>query len=415
MDILGILSLLLAFSALFAWLNIKFLNLPTSIVMMLFGILSSGIILLLGLFVSDELIDKVDKVLIGFNFSDFLLDIVLSFLLFAGALHIDLKKLAEAKWPILSFASLGVLMSTFLIGTLLYYSLLLAGSPIPYIHCLLFGSIISPTDPIAVLGIMKKMSLPKMLETKISGESLFNDGIAVVIFATLFDAASKGTEALTFGHIGFFVMEEIGGGVLLGLATGYIGYYLLKAIDHYQTEVLITLALVLGSYYLASQLHFSGPLAVVIAGLIIGRTGTAIHMSDTTRDYVNKFWEMIDEILNTALFLLMGLEVLIISFTIGQILIGLIISVSLIFIRYFSLLLPSLVFGFLKGFKEHTLKILTWGGLRGGISIALALSLPMDMNRSIILTITYVVVVFSIFIQGLSIEKFINYYEKKEV
>lgn len=406
-------AFLLVFSAVFSWFNIRFIKLPASIGLMLLGIIFSLIVLISGSF-SLRFHEQIKDILLQIDFSEFVLDFLLSFLLFAGALHTDINKLANSRWPILVFATFGVVISTFLVGTALFYGLPLMGIQIKYVHCLLFGALISPTDPIAVMGILKKMNLSEKLESKITGESLFNDGLAVVLFTTLYQIGLNGTEEVTVENIGLVLLQEIGGGLLLGLAAGYIAYLLIRSIDHYQTEVLITVALVIGSYTLASFLHFSGPLTVVLAGLIIGNKSRTNAMSHQSLDYVNKFWEMIDEILNTALFLLMGFEVLVVDLTPRHFVIGILASIAVVVSRYFSLSLPSFLFGLKKTFEPNTLKILTWGGLRGGISIALALSIHPAMDRDFLVALTYVVVLFSIFAQGLTIEKVINYLNRKQ-
>lgn len=378
---------------------------------MLFGLALSLLVQGIGA-ISPAFESSVENMLAKVDFTEVLLEFMLSFLLFAGALHIDIHKLASSKWPVITFATVGVLLSAFLIGTLLFYGLKLTDISVEYIHCLLFGALISPTDPIAVMGILKKAGLPEKLELKITGESLFNDGVGVVLFIALFQIAQKGFENVSSGFIGELLLEEIGGGILLGFILGYLGFILIRSIDHYQTEVLITLAIVMGGYAFASYLHFSGPLAMVVAGLFIGNRGRALAMSDITLDYTNKFWEMIDEILNATLFLLIGLEVMVIDFPTIYIIIGLIAAVTIVGIRYISLAIPSLLLGFRKTFEPNTLPVLTWGGLRGGISIALALSLTIDMHRNFFTSITYVVVLFSIIIQGMTIEKLINYLRK---
>lgn len=414
MSLLAIFSFLLVFSALFSWINIRFIKLPANIGLMLLGIAFSLIVLISGSFFL-PFHQQVRDILLRIDFSEFVLDFLLSFLLFAGALHTDIGKLANSRWSILTFATFGVVISTFLIGTALFFGLPLIGIQIKYVHCLLFGALISPTDPIAVMSILKKMKLPEKLEAKITGESLFNDGMAVVLFAVLFQIGLYGTDNITAENVGLILLKEIGGGLLLGLVSGYVAYLLIRSIDHYQTEVLITVALVIGSYTLATHLHFSGPLTVVLAGLLLGSKSRDTAMSEQSLDYVHKFWEMIDEILNTALFLLMGFEVLVVKLTFKHFMIGILAAAALIVSRYLSLSIPSILFGLKRTFEPNTLKIMTWGGLRGGISIALALSIHPSMDRDFIVTLTYVVALFSIFVQGLTIEKVIAYFNKKHM
>jgi CPA1 family monovalent cation:H+ antiporter len=312
----------------------------------------------------------------------------------------------------MSFATLGVLLSTFLIGGAVYFLIPFFYEPVGFIYCLLFGALISPTDPIAVLGILKKAGVPKQLETKIVGESLFNDGVGVVVFLTLFQVAQQGLENVSGGEIGILLLEEIGGGIALGLVLGYFAWKLMKRIDHYQTEVLITLAVVFGGNTIAHWLHFSAPLAMVVAGLFIGNHGVKTAMSDLTIDYLTKFWEVIDEILNAVLFVIIGLELVIISFEGAYTWIGIIAIPLVLLIRAIALWLPSAALGLRKTYQQNTLRIMTWGGLRGGISIALALSLQEGMYREMFTSVTYIVVLFSIIVQGLTIAPYINHLKK---
>lgn len=390
-------------SAVFAYLNERYIKFPATIGLMILGLGLSSIILLLGHF-SFDIIHSATKFIKSVDFSDILLDFMLSFLLFAGALHIDWDRLHKSRWPVISFASLGVLLSAFTVGTLLYFCIDLLGASIPYIHCLLFGALISPTDPIAVLGILKKANVPKSMEIKIVGESLFNDGIGVVTFIVIYRIAQRGLEEVSINDVGIILLKEVAGGIGFGLALGYLGFRLLKSIDHYQTEVLLTLALVMGGYLLANSLGFSGPLAMATSGLLIGNEGKDKAMSTITLDYTFKFWEIVDEILNAALFVLIGLELLVVPFKWQFLWLGLISIPIAMGARYGSLALISTVMGFKNQFEPSTLSIMTWGGLRGGISIALALSIPDSMNNKLIVTITYIVVLFSIVVQGLTIE-----------
>ncbi len=407
MDIVNIFGGILVLSAVFAFLNKRYINLPTTISLMIAGLFLSLLVQVLGEF-SPSFRSGVQNTLARLDFTEFLLEFLLSFLLFAGAMHTNLEKLKTFKWPILSFATIGVLMSTFLIGVSLYYLLLLIGSPVAFIYCLLFGALISPTDPIAVLGILKKAKAPESLEIKITGESLFNDGVGVVIFLVVFKIAKSGLDQIHFSEVVHLLAMEILGGVGLGFLIGYLGYRMMKSIDHYQTEVLITLAVVMGGYSLATYLHFSGPLAMVVAGLLIGNQGVKRAMSPVTRDYVQKFWEMIDEILNAVLFVLIGLELILIPFQFTYVTVGLIVTALVLAVRYVSLAFPSYVLKFKKTFAPNALPIMTWGGLRGGISIALALSLQPEMEKEFIVAITYTVVLFSLIIQGLTIEKLVK-------
>lgn len=301
------------------------------------------------------------------------------------------------------FATFGVLLSTFLIGTLFYFLAELIAHPIAYIYCLLFGALISPTDPIAVLGILKEANAPKKLEIKIVGESLFNDGVGVVVFLVLLSIAQRGIASVEAEEVGLLFFEEVFGGLALGLVLGWLAFKLMKSIDHYETEVLLTLALVMGLYALASYLHFSGPLAVVVAGILIGNKSPETAWSSVTQNYVDKFWELIDVFLNAILFVLIGLELLIITINTEYILLGLLAIPIALVSRYLALSGPIILFRKKLDFIPKTGLLMTWGGIRGGISIALALSLEPIMERELFLTVTYVIVVFSIIIQGLSI------------
>ncbi len=407
MEIVNIFSIILVLSAVFAYVNKRYINIPTTISLMIAGLFLSILVQFFAV-ISPDFVHVVEEGLTVLNFPEFLLEFLLSFLLFAGAMHTNLEKLKAFKWPILSFATIGVMLSTFIIGGLFYGLLYLIGQPIDFIYCLLFGALISPTDPIAVLGILKKAKAPESLEIKITGESLFNDGIGVVVFLTIFKIAKSGIANVHFTDVAHLLVTEIAGGVGLGLVLGYLGYRMMKAIDHYQTEVLISLAMVMGGYSLANYLHFSGPLAMVIAGLFIGNHGVELAMSDITKDYVHKFWEMIDEILNAVLFVLIGLELILIPFQTSYLIIGLVTTVLVLLVRYFTLAVPSKLLKFDKTFAPNALLIMTWGGLRGGISIALALSLTPIMEKEIIVAITYIVVLFSLIIQGLTIEKLVT-------
>ncbi|WKK80702.2 cation:proton antiporter [Marivirga arenosa] len=409
MNIFQIITLLIVISALFSYLNVRFFKLPTTIGLMIMAMLFTlGITI--SSFFTDVLLNNAVEIISSIDFKEVLLDVMLSFLLFAGALHTKLSHIKTQRYPILMFATFGVLVSTILIGSLTFYLLNFMNLPISFMQALLFGALISPTDPIAVLGILKKAGAPKRLETKIVGESLFNDGVGVVIFLVLFQLAANPEADISIGHISFLFFEEVGGGILLGLGLGYATYWMLKSIDNYETEVMLTLAMVMGGYLLASSLHFSGPLAMVVAGLFLGNdTQRQSSMSEITERYVDKFWEILDVFLNAILFVLIGLEVLILSFEDNYIIAGLILIPISLICRYLALLGPIQIFKKKLDFVPRTGLIMTWGGLRGGISIALALSLTDEMNRELIVAITYIIVVFSIIVQGLTVEKVLKW------
>jgi len=380
---------------------------------MTIGVMLIGLLMSLGLLALKplglDLTIQASAILGAIDFNQTLMHGMLSYLLFAGALHVNLTDLANQKWLIASLATLGVLASTAIIGVLLWFILGLLGIDLPFIYCLVFGALISPTDPIAVLAILRTANAPKSLETKITGESLFNDGIGVVIFLLVSGFAFGGID-ITVSSVIIFFLEEALGGVVFGFIVGGITYAMLKRVDNYQVEILLTLALVTGGYALAEALHFSAPIAVVVAGLMIGNHGRMLAMSENTREHLDTFWELIDEILNAVLFVLIGLEILVITFESQLLVAGGLAIVIVLFARFISVGVP--VF-FIRKFRELTpgvTKILTWGGLRGGISVALALSLPASAEREIILAITYCVVVFSILVQGLTIGKLIKRY-----
>jgi len=406
MKLFNILAILITLSAGFSYLNHRFIRLPTTIGLMIIALLVSLGLAVIGPFAFGLKADA-QQLLASVDFDETLLHGMLSFLLFAGALHVNLSNLARQKWIIGLLATFGVLGSTMIIGFISLWVLSLLGIDIPLIYCLLFGALISPTDPIAVLGILKKVGVPESLETKITGESLFNDGVAVVVFL-IFLKIATGTHEITAALVlGLFVKEALGG-VVFGLLIGWIAYWMLKSIDNYQVEVLITLALVTGGFALADELHISGPIAIVVAGLLIGNHGRLLAMSDTVRRHLDTFWELVDEVLNAVLFVLLGLEVLVLTFTREYFIAGVLLIPLLLMARFISVGGPVLIMRLFRSFSPHVVKILTWGGLRGGISVALALSLPPGEYREVILAITYMIVVFSIIVQGLTIGRLVR-------
>lgn len=401
MRLFDIIAILITLSALFSWLNYRFLKLPTAIGLMLIALLMS-LGLQLPLPFAGDFEHQAQFMLDSIDFDETLLHGMLSFLLFAGALHVNLYDLAEQKWVISILATAGVMGATLLIagGAWLLFDLL--GLSIPLIYCLLFGALISPTDPIAVLGILKSAGAPKSLETKITGESLFNDGVAVVVFLVIAQIAAGGVDVSIGGVLKLFAQEAVGG-LVFGLGAGGLAYLMLKRVDNYQVEVLITLALATGGYAVAEHLHLSAPIAIVVAGLLIGNHGRSQAMSESTIEHLDTFWELVDEVLNAVLFVLIGLEVLVISIS-GQYLIAGLAAIPLVLLaRLLSVGLPIGVMRRFRSFSPGVIAILTWGGLRGGISVALALSLPPSEHRGLLVAVTYVVVVFSILVQGLSL------------
>ncbi len=408
MDYFVIISVLVFLSALFGYLNTRFLKLPTTI-----GLMVITIVFTLGVFAlsyfDDSLLNAERYIISHIDFKTVLLDIMLSFLLFAGALHTNFEQLKVQRWPILAFSTLGVLVSTFLVGLMMFYGLQLIDLQLPFVQCLLFGALISPTDPIAVLGILKQAGVPKKLETKIVGESLFNDGVGVVVFLTIYQFASPSKESIGAIDVLELFGVEVIGGILFGLLIGWITYRLMKSIDDYDIEVIITLAAVMIGTVIAQHFHMSAPLAMVAAGLVVGNdTLRDSAMSEITETYVDKFWELIDILLNTLLFVLIGMEILVLTFNVNYILAGVMAIPIVLLCRYLSLFLPINFFSERLDFVPRTNLIMTWGGLRGGISIALALGLTEALNRDLFLVITYVVVVFSIIVQGLTVGRLVK-------
>ena len=410
MGVYDIITILVVIAAVFNYINANYLKLPSTIGLMIQALVLSIVLLLSGN-IFPALPEEGMRFLNSINFTEVTLNIMLSFLLFAGALHVDLRELRHQLFPILSMALVGTIISTFVIGTLMYYIMPLIGVPLDYTICLLFGTLISPTDPIAVLAMLKKTKVPKSLEVKIAGESLFNDGIGVVLFLTMLRIVQKGLGEFEPGEAGLLFVEEVFGGVLLGAALGLLGFYALKATDnkYSQVEILITLALVMGGTRLALLLHVSAPLAMVICGLFLGNEGRNPKLADIKGSYVTQFWNLLDEILNAILFILIGLEILVITFEYSFLLAGAIAIAIVLIGRLSGVGIPVLTLRKVHGFQPNTIKILTWGGLRGGISVALALSLPSSLpQKELIVSITYCVVVFSILVQGLTINKVIK-------
>lgn len=401
MRLFDIIAILITLSALFSWFNARFLRLPTTIGLMLISLLMS-LTLLAPIPGTDGFEQDVKLMLAGVDFNETLLHGLLSFLLFAGALHVNLHDLAKQKWVISALATASVIGSTFLVGGGTYLLFGWLGLQIPLIYCLLFGALISPTDPIAVMGILKSAGASKSLETKIAGESLFNDGVAVVVFLVLAQIAAGGEGVSVPGVLELFLQEALGG-LLFGLVTGWIALAMLCRVDNYQVEVLITLALACGGYALAEHMHLSAPIAVVVAGLLIGNTGRARAMSAQTTEHLDTFWELVDEVLNAVLFVMIGLEVMIISLAQDYLVAGLLAIPLVLIARAISVGIPIAVIRHFRSLSPGVVSILTWGGLRGGISVAMALSLADGGPRDLLVTVTYVIVVFSILIQGLTL------------
>ncbi len=407
METLDLAALLLSLAAILSYVNFRFIRLPTTIGIMLIAMLMSISLVALSLAGFEGIQMRAVVVLDGIDFNQTLMHGMLSLLLFAGALHVNLEDLARHKWIITILATVGVVMSTFIVGAISWVVFMYVGIKLPFIYCLLFGSLIAPTDPVAVIGILKKAGVPKSLETKITGESLFNDGIAVVVFLVIMGIVAGGHD-VTAQHITILFLEEAVGGVFFGLGIGWVSYLMLKSVDNYQVEVLLSLALVMGGYALADTIHVSGPIAIVVAGILIGNRGRYLAMSDRTREHLDAFWELMDEILNAVLFLLIGLEVLVLTFKGSYLIAGLIMIPVVLIARFVSVGLPVTLMRPFKVFSPDTVKIMTWGGLRGGISVALALSIPSFPGREALLAVTYIIVVFSILVQGLTIDRLVK-------
>ena len=407
MNLFSIITILVVITALFAYINSRFLKLPDTIGMMIISLIFSLLLIVSGL-LFPAITDFAKGFISNIDFSTVLLDIMLSFLLYAGALHTDGSLLKANRLSITVFAILGVIISTVLVGAFLYLFFYLVQTPVSFWYCLLFGALVAPTDPIAVLGILTKAGAPKDVEIKIVGESLFNDGIGVVLFLSLLEIINIGIDKVSFADISLLLVQEIGGGILLGWLLGYVGFQMMKKIDHYQSEILITLAIVMGGYGLAQLLHLSGPLAMVVAGLVTGSSSTEHAMSDNTELYVYKFWELVDVLLNAILFVLIGLELLTLEYNMSYLLAGLVAIPITIIARYISLLLPAGVFKKYINTEHSTIKIMTWGGLKGGLSIAMALSLTAPLPKNQFVFMIYVIVLFSIIVQGLTVDKLIK-------
>lgn len=398
-----ILTITIVLAAIFAYINNKLIKWPPIIGIMALSLITSILLATLG---SKSLLsDKAAQLASSVDFHDVLMNFMLSFLLFAGAIHIDAAKLKKERWPIILLATLGILISTFLIGGMVWYLFKLFHLPVPFIYCLLFGSLISPTDPIAVLSILKEAKIPSSLELKISGESLFNDGVAVVIFITIAGVANSGDATFSAIDTAKLFLQEAVGGLIFGGVLGYAGSWALRSVNDYKVEVLITLAIVMGGYFLAGKLHISGPLAMVVAGIITGNKVRKEGFSNESRDYLGKFWELIDEILNAILFMLMGLVTLIIKINPTIFIVGGICILITLLARWASVLFPVFLLRYKIRFERNAVAVLTWGGLRGGLSVAMALSLSTGMHRDEFVLITYIIVVFSILVQGLTIGK----------
>lgn len=412
LSIFEISALLLALSGLFGWINHVTVKLPHTIGLLVFALLASlSLLAAEKIFPALGITDTFQEIIGQIDFYSTVMEGMLALLLFAGALHVNFDKMANQKWPITLMATVGVVVSTFIIGFGFWYLAAIFGVNIPFAWALVFGALISPTDPVAVLSLLKSVNVPPALEAKIAGESLFNDGVGVVVF-TIVAAIAAGTGAneagIDFFHIGELFVVEALGGAILGLVTGWIAYRAMSTMDEYTLEILISIGVVMATYAIALRLHLSGPIAVVMTGLLIGNRGVRVGMSDETAEHLFSFWHLIDEILNSVLFLLIGLEILIVAIdpSFGWIVMATIPLV--LFARMCAVSFPIFLLSRFQAFTPGAIPVLTWGGLRGGISVALVLSLPDNDNKPLLLTATFGVVLFSIIVQGLTIKSVIN-------
>lgn len=403
MELYYTVSILIVLASLFAYLNVRFLKLPSTIGVMVIAMAVSIILVATGN-IFPKTLHGLSALIQKSDFTELLMGAMLNFLLFAGAIHINIKDLREQRGPVVVFSTVSVIISTFVVGTLIYF-IPIKDLEIPYIYCLLFGALISPTDPVAVLSILKQANVRKSLETKIAGESLFNDGVAVVVFAVILELAEGKAADLTPWNVVWLLIKEAGGAFILGLTLGISASRAMRKVDDYKVSVLITLSVVMGGYLIARELHISGPLTMVFAGIMIGNLRKRFAMSATTKDYLDKFWELNDEILNAILFLVIGFHLLMIKDLNEYWIPGSCAIILVLFSRFISIWLPTKLIRFKEKFSKGTIKILVWGGLRGGVSIALALSMHDNPYKNTLLAITYFVVVFSIIVQGLTIGK----------
>ena len=412
LSLFEIAAVLLALSAFFGWINFVFIKLPHTI-----GLLAMALVASVSLLIAEKLwpglgiTDTVRSAIGQIDFFATVMEGMLAFLLFAGALHVDFGFLKDQRWAIGVMATFGVALSTMIVGSGFWLLSGLLGVQIPFAWALVFGALISPTDPVAVLSLLKSINVPHSLEAKIAGESLFNDGVGVVVFTILLATAlntADGGGGIDFLVIGELFFIEAVGGAVLGAATGWLAYRAMAYMDEYTLEILISIGVVAATYAIALRLHLSGPIAVVVAGLLVGNRGVHVGMSETTQKHLFSFWELIDEILNSVLFLLIGLEVLVLTLDPSAGWLVLLTIPLVLCARFISVFLPISFLSWWLHFTKGAVPVLTWGGLRGGISVALALSLPDNEYKPLILSATYGVVLFSIFVQGLSVKALIN-------
>ncbi|WP_333851381.1 cation:proton antiporter [Epilithonimonas sp.] len=401
-------SVLIVLASLFAYINYRLLKLPSTIGIMVIAIIVSVTLVASGENFLPKTTTHLTELVHSLDFTEVLMGAMLNFLLFAGGIHVNIKDLKEQFGPVVIFSTVGVIISTFAVAFGTFYLLPLVGIQMPFIYCLVFGALISPTDPVAVLSILKQAKVSKSLETKVAGESLFNDGMAVVVFTVVLQIAIGKEINLNVENIGLLLLREAGGGLLLGVLLGYTASRAMRVVDDYIISVLITLSVVMGGYLIAHEMHISAPLAMVAAGLFMGNFSESFKMKSETQDYLIKFWELIDEIMNAVLFLFIGFELLLIKDLNEYLVAGGICIMIVLLARWVAIFVPTKFMAFKYRFSPQTVKVLVWGGIRGGVSIALALSIPVNEYSQIIISITYCVVVFSIIVQGLTIAKVAN-------
>ncbi len=416
MSFFSLVSILISLAGVSSYVNDRYIKLPTTIGVMLVALVASLALILAGSY-TEGFREQAATLVSQVDFNQVVLHGMLAFLLFAGSIHVKLEDLGREWLPISLLAVFGTLVSTFIVGGLTWLVLGWLGLDIPFLHALLFGALISPTDPIAVLGIMKSVGAPRQLEVQVAGESLFNDGLGVVVFLVLLQLAGPGEAvgsgatapiSIGVGAVGMVLLKEVGGALVLAMATGFVTYQMLRRVDNYQVEVLLTLALAMGLYALVDALGLSAPIAVVVAGLFVGNRGRAFAMTEKTREHVDTFWELVDEIVNVVLFLLIGLELLVLPIERGWLVAGVLAIPIVLAARWLSVAGIVGPLSWVRPQSQGAIPVLTWGGLRGGISVAMALSLPAYDSRSLVLTLTYFVVVFSILVQGLTVGRVIR-------
>lgn len=412
MNAFALFSWLFTIAVLISYLNYRFIKMDGTIALTMAALMLSIVFIIAAHLGLSDVENHIVANLNTINFHSVLMNGMLSFLLFAGALNIDISRLNDEKWEIGLLAFFGTIASCFIVGTLIYFLLQWLNHPLGYVYCLLFGALISPTDPIAVLAIFRKVGAPDSLDARLSGESLFNDGVAVVLFITIYTVIYNGGN-VTAGHVFEIFFQQAIGGVIYGILLGFIGYWLIKPIDNYQLEIFITLAIVTGGYTFAQWIDISGPLAMVVAGIFIGNHSRAFHMSNKTRENLDNFWEVVDSALNAILFLLIGLELNLIKVTHFELVTGVFAIVIVLFSRTVSVGLPLSIMKLKRNYEPYSISIMVWGGLRGGLAIALALAVPIGPEREVILPMTYAVVLFSILAQGLSIGKLVRLCRQK--